>query len=443
MFKQILLFSVLCFLVFSETFANEQEFEFLPSSSVPSLNQPWMLPLDISADEVVRMRVKVFPHTLKQDGKHGVPDDKTTLTLKGKQSFDFTLDQKSYSANEVKINLSSSRIMVHFLGKKVMGQKLTLEASEKSPITLYRIKNIKKSHSYEGKIEVYADSNEIVAINELPIESYMRGVVPSESPSYWPLESLKAQAVAARSYAYYHYLSAPSSRNYHVDDTARFQVFGGLSGADSRTDIAVKETNGEILKYNDKVVVAFFHSYSGGTTDSAKNIFKTRSAPYCEGGNEIFSRDDLRRELNPKAHWIINWQTDAFSSKTIINKLKNNRTTAKQFSRFAYNSSIDILEESMNPKSATVQTLTIKQGKNAEIIDFTILRQVLGWSEFPAYHYRVLAQQSDDTFIFDGYGWGHHVGMSQWGAYMMAKYHNQTYRDILLHYYSNTLIAKI
>src|SRR5690606_5619912 len=215
------------------------------------------------------------------------------------------------STKSAKLKFTGSKISAVFSD----GTSATFSRAEvvgTAPVKLHRVISPDKSHSYLGKLTLNTDSKGIRAINHVDLETYLRGVVPKESVASWPVEALKAQALAARSYAYYHFLTAPRNRAYHVDDTARFQVYAGISGSDARTDVAVEQTRGEILTHDGKVIVPYFHADSGGRTDSSLNIFKQSNVPYCVGAPEIFPRQELSDELASGSRWIVNWSTDKY-----------------------------------------------------------------------------------------------------------------------------------
>ncbi len=392
--------------------------------------------------EVKTMRVLVFPHTLKRDGRHGTPDDPKTVTFFSDQAMTLT-GESGLVMNPLRftVTVQNSEFVIETATGELAVEPGELTLSGSAPIQVERIVNPDKTHSYLGTFEIKKNDTDIQVINLVDIETYLRGVVPSESIATWPIESLKAQAVAARTYALYHFTTAPSSRPYHVDDTARFQVYTGLDHIKPSTDQAVSETDSEVMMYQGKLIIAYFHAYSGGRTDSAKNIFKQNDAPYCAGNAEVFTRDELRAELPASAHWIVEWTTDLWNSEFLVDKLKNSDTTRGRFSTFTLDGGLDLKVLDWNFDFGSIKTIQAVQDKKAVSLDFTEIRRAIGWSEFPAYHFRL--QKEDDGFKFVGNGWGHHVGMSQWGAMMMAKHHGATHSVILKHYYSGIDITKI
>jgi stage II sporulation protein D len=135
-----------------------------------------------------------------------------------------------------------------------------------------------EGNPYRGTITVYAEKGRLVAVNELSLDHYLRGVVPWEMPDHWPLEALKAQAVVARSYtlATLH----PQNRFDLYPDT-RDQVYGGIRAEDPRPNRAVAETAGRIVTYGGRVAITYYHSTSGGRTAAINDVWpKAAPTPY-------------------------------------------------------------------------------------------------------------------------------------------------------------------
>ena len=146
---------------------------------------------------------------------------------------------------------------------------------------------------YRGQIEVGVTGQKLNAVNVLGLEQYLQGVVAQEMPSAWPDEALKAQAVAARSYALSHRLSGKS---FDLYADVRSQVYGGIPGENPRTTAAVQATKGEVLLWEGKPIDALFHSTSGGRTVDAVEAFG-KPVPY------LVSVDDPHSDLSPVNRW--------------------------------------------------------------------------------------------------------------------------------------------
>ena len=122
-----------------------------------------------------------------------------------------------------------------------------------------------KSKWYRGKVIVTSKGGKLTVINDLDLELYLLGVVPSEMPSRWNIEAHTAQAIAARSYALAN-LGKRGSRGYDLNDTPADQAYGGASAEKQSTNIAVIETKGQVLTYNNKIIPAYYCASAGGKT---------------------------------------------------------------------------------------------------------------------------------------------------------------------------------
>ena len=145
---------------------------------------------------------------------------------------------------------------------------------------------------YRGQLHVSVASGRLRAINVVGLEQYLYGVVPSEVPSSWPAEALKAQAVAARSYA----LSHLQGGGFDLYDDVRSQVYLGISHEKTSTNAAVDATAGEVVLHAGKVAKTFFFSTSGGRTMSAEDAWGT-AVPY------LVSVPDPHDSLSPYHDW--------------------------------------------------------------------------------------------------------------------------------------------
>jgi stage II sporulation protein D len=136
---------------------------------------------------------------------------------------------------------------------------------------------------YRGALEVVptdSDAGSLNAINSLPVDQYVKGVVPNEAPPSWPQAALRAQAVASRSYA----LSVQVHGNGFdlYDDTAS-QVYNGLAGETASTDEAVEATRGQVVTYAGRIAQTYFSACSGGHTESVQDVFFGPAVPYLVG----------------------------------------------------------------------------------------------------------------------------------------------------------------
>ena len=159
-------------------------------------------------------------------------------------------------------------------------------------------------------------SGGVTAVNHVELEHYLRGVVPRESPASWPIEALKAQAVAARSYA----LAAGADNGiYDHVDTPASQVYGGVGAEHPNTDRAVAETNGKVLRHDGKIIVAYFHSTSGGHTENNENIFSCSGCvalPYIRGVRDPWDKH------SPYHRWRLSYSAPGLGAALGVGRLK-------------------------------------------------------------------------------------------------------------------------
>jgi stage II sporulation protein D len=125
---------------------------------------------------------------------------------------------------------------------------------------------------YRGQFMLINDGLGLTVINDVPLEQYLQGVVPSEMPSSWEHDAHKAQAIAARSYALAN-LGKRAKYGYDLKDTPEDQAYGGASAETTQTNNAVKETEGIVLVYNGKIIPAYYSASAGGQTRSAAQVW--------------------------------------------------------------------------------------------------------------------------------------------------------------------------
>lgn len=141
---------------------------------------------------------------------------------------------------------------------------------------------------YRGHFQLINDGFGLTVINDVPLEKYIQGVVPSEMPSSWEHEAHKAQAIAARSYALAN-LGKRSKHGYDLKDTPEDQAYGGASAETPQTNDAVSETEGLVLVYGGKIIPAYYSASAGGKTTTAgqvwsKDLAFLKSVPSFDDG---------------------------------------------------------------------------------------------------------------------------------------------------------------
>jgi len=271
------------------------------------------------------------------------------------------------------------------------------------------------NHTFRGDILLMrTPNNRLTAINSVDIEDYIKGVLYHEVSHHWPMEALKAQAVATRTYAIYK-MDASTRNDYDVTNDIYSQVYGGKDSERYRTGLAVERTTGQVLNYQGKILPAYFHATCGGMTEDVKELWDI-SIPPLRGVPCMFCQD------SPHMHWKKNFRLQNIQSN--LNKLDYKIGSIKD---------IVILERD---RSERIKNLKITDRNGAELIisgkDF---REAIGPNELKSNNYEIAMQ---GYYVdFTGKGWGHGVGLCQWGARGMAE-QQFNYKQILAYYYPSS-----
>lgn len=179
---------------------------------------------------------------------------------------------------------------------------------------------------YRGSMRLLVTPTGLETINILPLESYLRGVVPAEMPASWPLEADKAQAVAARTYAW---SRMKPTKIWDVVPTSANQVYGGYQHEDPRSDLAVSQTANQVLTYNGNVISAVFHACAGGYTENSEYVFVTgtgglgSNVPYLRGKPDV-DPNGVPYDINSPS---FNWQTGLFTMSQLSAIMATNPLT--------------------------------------------------------------------------------------------------------------------
>lgn len=213
---------------------------------------------------------------LKTDGFEGYYHE--TVTITSKEDFTVTVGKtkKTYKAGE-KLKLTPN-------SKLLQKGRVKVKAKGNGKLKLLTLKRNGEQPQYRGTLEAAGEEKGILLVNELPLEEYLYAVIPSEMPTSYGVEALKVQAICARSYAYRQLLqNGCSSYGAHVDDSALYQVYNNIP--ENKTSIqAVKETKGQVLKYNGELITAYYFSTSCGSTANANEVWNSPDEiPYLTG----------------------------------------------------------------------------------------------------------------------------------------------------------------
>jgi stage II sporulation protein D len=267
-----------------------------------------------------------------------------------------------------------------------------------------------EGQAYRGYLEVARVNGGLAAVNVVDLEEYLPGVLKDEIPQGWPGEAVKAMAITARTYAVYQMQQNPGAF-FHLRATTASQVYGGAAGEDARTAWAVQETRGQILTFGGEPYPAFYHSCSGGATEDALDVF---------GANfdtVIGVKDDYSLSC-PYALWM-----ERLNAQQVEGALQRAGLSIGRVVR---------IEDLIRSRTGRILRLAIQHTRGTLILDGKRFREILGNDLIRSTDFEVRTDPGGFTFV--GRGWGHGVGLSQWGAKQMADLAYQ-YRDILKFYY--------
>jgi stage II sporulation protein D len=314
---------------------------------------------------------------------------------------------------------------------------------------------------YRGCVGFYIiEGFKLLSINTVELEDYLMGVVASEMPASWPLESLKVQAIAARTYAVANTIHGLSSI-YYVSDNQNSQVYNGVWGENPSTNKAIEETEGEMLYYDDTLIEAYYHSTSGGYTDNSENVW-IYPLPYIKGVEDHYS------DISPYTDWNID-----ITEEDLIEILNEND--------YGVGKIYSIIESVVSEFNRVIE-LSILTDVGEIILEKEEARRIIGYSQLKSTWYEfegnnksmvltsegtveknlgglsVLSERDNTNISFEdnkkvitsegkifipscpdnytiiGKGFGHGLGMSQYGAKAMADEGFDS-NEILKHYY--------
>ncbi len=307
-----------------------------------------------------------------------------------------------------KVIFDSRRVKLTFVPEKVK-ETLTVE-SWSSPLFI-------NGSPYRGTVEIRNIVGKLYLINVLKVDEYLYSVVPGEIPSSWNMQALKAQAVAARTYAYYHIINNKNSF-YDVDSSTKSQVYKGMIKENILTTEAVKSTSGEVISSNFQPILSYFHSTCGGRTIDSKYVWKNSENSYLRSVKCKFCIK------SPYYKW-----TEKLSLSDIRESLK------KKYKNIGKIKKISFLK------------------KYGRVINVRILH-TFGTIKLTGNNFRLLfppkklksmffnSKTYRNGLILFGRGWGHGVGLCQWGAKGMAE-KGANYKAILKFYYTGIKIVKL
>ncbi len=329
------------------------------------------------------------------------------------------LDVRMASGLSRKMSEASIRAMGEGLrlnGDPVAGDELIVEGQ---PAAFYIGKSM-----YRGVIHVYVEGQgRLLVVDVLDLEDYLAGLINSEISSNWPIEAVKAQAVAARTYALYQVggtnRHAPMAR-YDVESTVADQVYHGAHREDKRAYEGVRATTGQVLTRDGVLFPAFYHSTCGGHTERAQNVWLDMTSDTATV--------DKYCQKSPYASWFLRIERPEFIAILTRAGMLKPKQLLERIGQVPFADS---------PRADEVILYT---DSDPAQIKATELRKTLGYKRLKSTWFNVGIE--GDAVVFAGRGFGHGVGLCQWGAKGMAEA-GYNYKEILKHYYRHAEIGRM
>lgn len=326
----------------------------------------------------------------------------------------------------------------------------------------------------------------ITTVNYVDIEDYVKGVVCYEMSPSWPLEALKAQAICARTYMMAN-ISKHRTLGYDICNTTDCQAYHGAKSATANSDRAVDETAGQYLMYDGKLCETVYYSSNGGASEDVKNVWGSNLA-YLKGVVDPYEKDVAASISN--YYWTVSYTpsqlaqrlrargrdcSDIKEIKLVFTPLGNVKsitfvdTNGRSFTaekdnvrgypgcrsrRYSVNGLGQASSGNVYVNGGSVLdgglsgAYAVGSGGAAEELPSGDLYAVTGKGSVEKLEFGAantagsVGVNAQGLFVFSGSGWGHNVGMSQWGAYSMAKNHNKTCKEILTFYFTGVVIAQ-
>ncbi len=386
------------------------------------------LPTQWQADTI---RVRIFPHL----GTYSVPQGRETVidtvTFQSPGPCRLLDSAPGAAPPAGPAPLPAAGLVVR---AQELGSPKTLDCGG-APVTVLREPTL-KAFRYTGRFHLNPRSDAsgtafLEVVNELPFETYLQGVVPTEVPSSWPEEALKAQAIAARTYAFHEVATKlealpPGSPapDFHLDDTVQSQAYLGLTKAVPATDRAVQATAGQIVTYEGRVIRAYFSADSGGHTESAKNAWGSE-LPYCQARAEVYDSEAF------PTRWTKEWTTPE------LERVARERAWIGPSDTIT---SVEVRDsERWASGRASLVHFRLKSGKTVSI-PAPQVRLALG---LRSTLFQVESKGDGSGTVFQGRGWGHGVGMAQYGAWALATTRGWKAEEILKFYYTGTEVTRL
>ena len=296
---------------------------------------------------------------------------------------------------------------------------------------------------YRGSLTLSVADTLVRTVNVLGLESYLRGVVPREIGVRTASEraAVEAQAVAARSYAVARL--GNTTRGYDLAATTADQVYGGVDAENALADAAIAATDGLVIFYGDRIVSGQYYSTCGGTSAEPSELWRSRNEPYLQRvSDRIPDSNRYYCDIAPRFRWERTWRAD-----TLAAVIERYLRTYAQASPEPLGAVRAVVAEQLTP-SGRVANLRVEMERGTYHVRGNDIRNVLrstGGEPLNSTYFSPDAVTGADgrlsRLTVRGFGYGHGVGMCQWGAIGRARA-GQDFRTIIRTYYPGTRVAR-
>ncbi len=275
------------------------------------------------------------------------------------------------------------------------------------------------TRDYGGALEIWRTADGLLLVNELPLEEYVAGTVRAETSEKWPVAALRAMAVVARTYGVFQQ-GRNAGKAYHVVAGNQDQNFAGRVVEGSPAWEAARTTAGQVLTWQGRVFPTFYHSDSGGFTEPPQSIFSGDGIPPLTGVRDEFSLD------SPHYTWVVTLPLAAVGEHLRQAGLDVGEVKG-----------LTVLERTA---SLRVTRLAVEGSRGTATLKGTDFRRMVGYDILKSTLFVPVVVGA--TVRFEGRGFGHGVGLSQFGAKGMAE-RGYAFAQILAHYYPSTVLVTL
>lgn len=274
---------------------------------------------------------------------------------------------------------------------------------------------------YPATLDIVRSGEGLAVVNELPFEDYVSGVLRAEASEKWPLEMLRAQATVARTYAAHHRVLA-ATKPFHILASTAHQQYAGRVPPTSPIWAAVRDTAGQVLLWEGEVFPAFYHTESGGYTEDPRSVFAARNMP----GLKPVRCDFSAAAGSPHFYWSLDVRLSDLSET-----LRRNGV---------HSGSVSAIEVTERTPSLRASVVTVRGERGSVPLRGNDFRRMIGYDTFKSTLFAVVID--GEWARFSGRGYGHGVGMCQWGAKGMAE-QGYSARQILEFFYPGTTLGSL